>query len=164
MVLGACTTSVVLAACGTRGGTLPEPEPCEPLNQSADASGQSSLDAYVGAVLEAETRLYAPTNEFLGKWPARQFSRRQEFREDLAATADRAACLAFQLESLSAPDVGYQEFDRVLDAAMAGYQEDMQIGRDAAEQRNVSKFRDWLAAVDALPGLLQTADLARPGR
>lgn len=150
-----CTAAFATLACGAAGGSLPPPAPC-PTPTPLPSTGRSGVQRYLTAIREAERELRAPTDQFLARWPSRKFSRSRDFREDLAAAADTAACVAEAWRALNPPDDRFKAYDEAVDIALAGYVTDMAAGREAAESRNVSKFRDWLRAVDALPGTLES--------
>jgi len=151
-----------LLACGSRGGALPEPQPCEQ-PQSDDTAGAEPGANYLTAVREGKGRVLRPAFEFLTRWPSRKYSRRQMFREELADAVDESVCASLQLRSLTPPSAAYAEYDAALDNALYQYEQQMTIGREAAELRNVTKFREWLDAVDSFPATLDSLDLLLPG-
>lgn len=148
-----------LLACGGRGGSLPEPPPCEDLQGPEPATAE----AYLDAVADGKGAVQRPAFEFLTRWPSRKYSRRQMFREELASAADASICAARRLRSLAPPMAAYAEYDAALDALLTQYEQDMAVGREAAALRNVSKYREWLKAVDALPASLALLDSDLPG-
>jgi len=149
-----CALALLAGACGTAGGSLPPAAPC-PTPTPVASTGRSAVQRYFTAVREADRDLRAPTDQFLARWPSRKFSRKQEFREELAAAADTARCVAERWRDLQPPDERFTAYDEAVDIVLEGYIADMADGHEAAETRNVSKFRDWLAAVDRLPGALE---------
>ena len=153
-----------MAACGGGGASLPEPPACPtvaPLPSPATGQ-QGGTQRYLQAVATGQTRVTTPGRLFLDRWPTRKFSRTAEFREDLVRTSDDAVCFAQQLISIPPPSARFEEYDAALDGVLSQFIEDLAVGREAARQRNVSKFRDWLKVIDELPGKLALVDATRP--
>jgi hypothetical protein len=151
------------AACGDGGSTLPEPAICPtPTAAPAVVAGRQADGAYLRAVTQQTDRLKQANIRFLEKWSSRKFAGTAEFREDLALMSDQAACVASQVQALSPPSERYSAYDAELDGVLADYIQGMALAREAARQRNVSKFRDWLKVVDDLPGALDAARATLP--
>ncbi|HJP40443.1 MAG TPA: hypothetical protein QGF35_01880 [Dehalococcoidia bacterium] len=78
--------------------------------------------------------------------------------------ADGSTCAAKQLAALDPPSESYRVFDDAMDTALAEYIDGMRVGRQAAEQRNVSKLREWLTTVDRFGSTMQSVRLSLPTR
>ena len=155
---------VLLLGCGGSPAALPEPPICPTVapQPTAGAGQQGGTQRYFQTIASGQSRIETAGKAFIDRWPTRKFSRTAAFREDLAKSTDDAACFAQQLLSIVPPNARFEEYDRALDVVLAQFIADMALGREAARQRNVSKYRDWLKAVDELPGKLDLVDLTRP--
>ena len=163
MIAGAVGCGLLLSACGGDDSTLPEPLACPtPPTNVAAAPGQFATQRYFQTIANAQTRLEAVSRGFVDRWPSRKFVRSSPFRVDLAVTSDEAACLARQMVAIVPPAERFDQYDRALDDVLAAFADDVALGREAARQRNVSKFRDWLKAVDDLPAKLDAVEATRP--
>jgi len=161
----ACTLAcgLLLSGCGTEDSTLPDPIACPAAPTStAPSPGQFATQRYFQTVVNAQARLESMARGFIDRWPSRKFVRSAAFRVDLAVTSDEAACLARQMVTISPPAERFEQYDRALDDVLAAFADDVALGREAARQRNVSKFRDWLKAVDELSGKLDAVEATRP--
>jgi hypothetical protein len=154
---GAIAAGVLSAGCGA-SSSLPAAEACQqatPVPVTVSATGTPSTRPYFNAVNSGLEQLQRTSAQFIERWPSRRFSRDRSFREELAQAAEASACIAERVLSARPPGDRAAEYDAALDTILAGYIDAMRVGRQAAETRNVSKYRDWLAAVDALPGQLE---------
>lgn len=150
VLAGPLGLTFLLSACASDGAStagLPEPEECLPL----ETTEFTTASAYFGVLSRGQDQMRTAASDFLLRWPSRRFSRQEGFREDLAATSDRIGCIAERLRSARAPGARYEAYETAFDQLMTEYIEHMAVGREAARARNVSKYRDWLVALDALP-------------
>jgi hypothetical protein len=163
IVVPAALGMVFAAACGGGTANLPEPALCPTVVAAPTAAtGQGGTQRYFQTVASGQVRVKSVGRAFIDRWPNRKFSRSAAFRQDLAKSSDDAACFAQQLISIAPPNSRFEEYDKALDDVLAQFIADAAVGREAARQRNVSKYRDWLKAVDELPGKLDVVDLTRP--
>ena len=157
-------TGVLLLGCGGSPAALPEPPICPTVapQPTTIAGQQGGTQRYFQTVATGQARIETAGKSFIDRWPTRKFSRSAAFREDLAKSTDDAACFAQQLIAIIPPNTRFEEYDRALDVVLEQFIADIAVGREAARQRNVSKYRDWLKTVDELPAKFDLVDLTRP--
>lgn len=163
IIIGVLVGITFAVACGGGDSSLPDPIVCPPVAPGATPSpGQFATQRYFQSITNGEAKLESIGRGFIDRWPGRKFARTSTFRVDLATTSDAAACLAQQLMAIAPPGERFEQYDRALDDVLVQFAEDVAVGREAARQRNVSKFRDWLKAVDELAGKLDAVEATRP--
>lgn len=143
----------LLAACGSQTD-LPEAPPCSsptPLptarpNLSAAAAQEFRYRRAIGDGADRLARLLA---DFRATWPGNKFSSKSEFRSDFATYAGQASCLAGDMRALAAPP-RLADFQQRIGPILDDYLATLDSGRDAVRQRNVTKYREWNAAIDAV--------------
>jgi hypothetical protein len=108
-------------------------------------------------------------DEFRLQWPSGKFSRDSAFRSGFQQMADRAVCVAKDLQALRLPAtptprpgqtpfrVVNPSFETNFQAALAAFMTTMQKGREGVESRNVSDYRDWNRDVDTRLGEIKGA-------
>ena len=154
--------SLLAGACGSSGGTLPEPPPCATPTAAA-TPGQGS---YFNLVRRANDTLVARLTAFRAQYPGGKFFRSGSFREDFVVYYGAATCALDDLANAVLPgnaNAAGRERDAQIKAIAVGYRAVMDYGLNAVKQRNTSDYRKWNTRVDAVASRLATA-LALPTR
>lgn len=156
---------VLLAACGTADANFPAETVCPSpaaVPTSRASPGTPSQQAFVAMVRAGARTLQQERERLREAYPTDTFYRRESFRPDFAAYADRTICVARELRAMAAPGtrlVGWKaNVDSALDALIAHTEE----GREAVRTRNVSEYRAWYREVDARIDAVVAAANAAP--
>ncbi|GIW13708.1 MAG: hypothetical protein KatS3mg062_1147 [Tepidiforma sp.] len=169
MRLGAAAAAAALAigaaACGTPDANFPAETVCpspQALPTSRAAPGTVSQQAFVGRIRAGVRELAQAREELRGSYPDDTFYRRDAFRPDFAAYADRTLCLARELRALAAPTERLAAWKANVDTALDALIAHTAAGREAVRTRNVSEYREWYREADAKIDAAEAAANASP--
>lgn len=154
-----------LAGCGTPDSNFPAETACpspQALPTSRAAPGTVSPQAFVGRIRAGARELEQARERLREVYPNETFYRRETFRPDFAAYADRTLCLARELRGLPAPTDRLAAWKAGVDAALDALIAHTAAGREAVRTRNVSQYREWYAGVDAKLDAVEAAANAAP--
>ena len=164
-VLAALGAAAILAGCGTADANFPAETVC-PSPQAVPTSratpGTVSPQAFVGRVRAGAAELRRAREELREVYPDDTFYRRDAFRPDFAAYADRTLCLARELRALQAPTERLAAWKARVDAALDELAAHTAAGREAVRRRNVSEYREWYRGADAKIEAVEAAAMASP--
>jgi hypothetical protein len=142
---------LALPGCGGSSATLPEEAVCDavtPLPTSRATPGVVSPQAYTQRIRSVSQDLARLRADLRGKYPENTFYRKETFRPDFIAFADKTTCEIQELLGLSAPDARFEQFQTNLDNALNDLLQHTLDGRDAVRRRNSSEYHDWFRGVD----------------
>ncbi|WP_322819436.1 hypothetical protein [Tepidiforma sp.] len=165
-VLGmALALGLALAACGTPDANFPSETVCP----SPGAGGSSRANpgarpeqAFVAVVRTGALQIVEERERLREVYPTDTFFRREGFRPDFAAYADRTICLARELRAMGAPNERLASWKANVDAALDALIGHTEAGREAVRTRNVSEYRAWYRGVDARLEAVTAAANASP--
>ena len=165
MLAALAGAAAVLAACGTADANFPAETVC-PSPQAVPTSratpGAVSPQAFVGRVRAGAAELRRAREELREVYPNDTFYRREAFRPDFAAYADRTLCLAQELRALQAPTERLAAWKARVDGALDELIAHTAAGREAVRRRNVSAYREWYREADAKIEAVEAAAMASP--
>lgn len=151
----------LLVACGQGG--LREPAECPPFEPPTD-EGRS---AYAVAVTYGLEQMLAAEDAFRLAWPDRRLRERKEFRRDFVAYVHTMRCFARNIENLdpspTTPGTGsFPAFQQFLEGELAFVLDTLNLGWEAVESRNRTKYREFIEQTAELrTRLLAAANGAR---
>lgn len=149
---------VLSASCGS--GPIAAVAPCTPLAvASAGVSGVEGAQGspYAATLYGGIATISNLTNDFRLKWPGNEPPEDQAFRAAFPAYAGQVICTANELAAVPVPNASYDAFAAAFDKAMADQVAIAEIGRTAVQQRNVTKYQEWIDRQEAQPGRIRDA-------
>jgi hypothetical protein len=153
--------AVGVMGCGTPDANFPAATVC-PSPQAIPTGRGVSEQAFVGRIRAGVWELAAARERLRAEYPGERFYRRETFRPDFAAYADRTLCLAQELRGLAAPTEPLAAWKAGVDVALEGLIAHTAAGREAVRTRNVSEYREWYRGVDARIEAVEAAVSAPP--
>ncbi len=160
----AAASALAWTACGTPDSYFPAETVCpspQAVPTSRAAPGTVSPQAFVGRIRAGARELAQARERLRESYPNDTFSRRESFRPDFAAYADRTLCLARELRGLPAPTERLAAWKAAVDGALDELIVHTAAGREAVRTRNVSEYRRWWRGVDArIEAVAAAADAA----
>jgi len=157
----AAALSLLVAACG--GGGLREPAECPPF-APPPAAGRSP---YAAAVTYGLEQMLHAEDVFRLAWPDRRLREREQFRRDFVHYAHTMRCFARATAAvdptLEVPAAAnFPVFDQFLEGELALVLATIDLGWEAVETRNRTKYQQFIAQADEMhTRLLSAANGAR---
>ncbi|MGH2632712.1 MAG: hypothetical protein ACRDG3_04810 [Tepidiformaceae bacterium] len=157
-VVAGITSTLLLAACGS--SAAPVAAACTPLaiasvGVSGVEGGQGS--PYAATLYGGIATITNLTNDLRLHWPGDEPPQDADFRAAFPAYADQVICTAHALVAVPVPDASYKAFAAAFDKAMNDQADIAQVGATAVQQRNVTKYREWIDRQQAQPGRIRDA-------
>ena len=152
------TAALILSACAAPAA--PAASACEPLpiasvGVSGAQGGQGS--PYAATLYGGLATISNDTNDIRLRWPDDEPAQDSKFRDDFATYANTIVCTAHALVAVPVPDASYNDFAAAFDKVMNDQADIAELGRTAVQQRNVTKYREWIDRQNAQPGRLRDA-------
>ncbi|HXU24954.1 MAG TPA: hypothetical protein VN697_13080 [Tepidiformaceae bacterium] len=149
---------LLISACAVPAS--PAVPACEPLPiASAGVSGAQGGQGspYAATLYGGLATISNATNDIRLRWPDDEPSQDTRFRADFAVYANTIICTANALLAVPPPDASYHDFAVAFDKVMNDQADIAELGRTAVQQRNVTKYREWIDRQNAQPGRLRDA-------
>jgi hypothetical protein len=152
------TAALILSACAAPAA--PAASACEPLpiasvGVSGAQGGQGS--PYAATLYGGLATISNDTNDIRLRSPDDEPAQDSKFRDDFATYANTIVCTAHALVAVPVPDASYNDFAAAFDKVMNDQADIAELGRTAVQQRNVTKYREWIDRQNAQPGRLRDA-------
>lgn len=161
----ALALGMALAACGTPDANFPNETVCPSPGAgvlSRANPGARPEQAFVAVVRTGALQLLEERERLREVYPTDTFFRREGFRPDFAAYADRTICLARELRAMGAPNERLASWKANVDLALDALIGHTVAGREAVRSRNVSEYRVWYRGVDGRLDAVMAAVNASP--
>jgi len=145
-------------ACGGSGAAAPAV--CAPLAvASAGVAGVEGGQGtpYAATLYGGLATISNLTNDLRLRWPGDEPSEDSQFRSAFTTYANTIVCTAHVLVAVPVPDASYNAFAAAFDKVMNDQAAIAEAGQMAVQQRNVTKYREWIDREEAQPGRIRDA-------